>query len=314
MPSKVTTVSLQPILIIAFFFVLVFSFSIRSALGEESYAHEGIIEPYEMVNVGTPVPGVVAAVDVQRSSSVTKGQPLVFLESTVERAIVERAKVLSEVDGDIQLQKERLSFAERMLKRIEELFQSEAISAEKYDQAATEVILGRARLQKAMENRELAQLDFNRAKAMLNRRTIKSPISGIVIERFIAPGEFVDDQPLLRVAQMHPLRVEVILPADMFKKIKPGMQADVVPETDADMHYASTVAIVDRAIDPASGTFGVRLELPNPDYSLPSGLKCSVRFVEVAQQAMMERRQREDDSRLAQLTGNAKSSLDTIVK
>ena len=31
-------------------------------------------------------------------------------------------------------------------------------------------------------------------------------------------------------------------------------------------------------IDPASNTFGVRLELPNPDYRLPSGLKCTVRF------------------------------------
>ena len=34
-------------------------------------------------------------------------------------------------------------------------------------------------------------------------------------------------------------------------------------------------------IDPASNTFGVRLELPNPDYRLPSGLKCTVRFVGV---------------------------------
>ena len=34
-------------------------------------------------------------------------------------------------------------------------------------------------------------------------------------------------------------------------------------------------------IDPASNTFGVRLELPNPDYRLPSGLKCTVRFAGV---------------------------------
>ena len=58
------------------------------------------------------------------------------------------------------------------------------------------------------------------------------------------------------------------------------MKADVVPETDPDGSYRSTVAIVDRIIDPASGTFGVRLELPNPDYRLPSGLKCTVRFLD----------------------------------
>jgi hypothetical protein len=35
---------------------------------------------------------------------------------------------------------------------------------------------------------------------------------------------------------------------------------------------------VDRVVDAASGTFGVRLQLPNPGYRLPAGLKCEIRF------------------------------------
>ena len=38
------------------------------------------------------------------------------------------------------------------------------------------------------------------------------------------------------------------------------------------------VSIVDRVVDASSGTFGVRLELPNPGHRLPGGLKCRVRF------------------------------------
>jgi membrane fusion protein (multidrug efflux system) len=38
------------------------------------------------------------------------------------------------------------------------------------------------------------------------------------------------------------------------------------------------VVIVDRVIDAASGTIGVRLKLPNPDYHIPAGLKCTVAF------------------------------------
>jgi multidrug efflux pump subunit AcrA (membrane-fusion protein) len=38
------------------------------------------------------------------------------------------------------------------------------------------------------------------------------------------------------------------------------------------------VTVVDRVVDAASGTFGVRLELPNPGYKLPAGLKCKTRF------------------------------------
>lgn len=260
--------------------IMFFAIAAGPAIGDDLIEFEGLIEPNELVDVGTPVDGVVASVNVQRSNSVKKGDPLVLLESSVENAVVERARVLAKVEGEMKLQKERLAFAQRMHARVQELFNSEAISAEKNDQAKTEVTMARAQLQKARENRALAKLDLGRARAQLNQRTIKSPISGIVVERFVAPGEFVDNQPLLRVAQMDPLRVEVILPAKMFRKIKPGMKADVIPEIDADGSYSSTVAIVDRVIDPASGTFGVRLELPNPDYRLPSGLKCIVRFID----------------------------------
>lgn len=268
------------ILITSLLVSLYFIMTTGPAIGDELIEFEGLIEPFELVDVGTPVGGVVAHINVQRSSSVHKGETLVLLDSSVESTVVERARVQAAVEGEVTLQKEKLAFANRMHARVEELFNGEAISAEKNDQAASQVTLARALLQKAMENRELARLDLERAKAMLNQRTIKSPISGIVIERFVAPGEFVDNQPLLRVAQMDPLRVEVILPADMFRKIMPGMTADVVPETDPEGSYSSTVTIVDRVIDPASGTFGVRLELPNPDYRLPSGLKCSVRFLD----------------------------------
>lgn len=272
--------NLAPLLLVLFL-----SLTCNPAIANTLCEFEGLIEPNELVNIGTPVEGVVAKVNVQRSSSVVKGEPLVILDSSVENATVERARVLADVEGELKLQKERLDFAKRMHARVEELFNSDAISAEKKDEAATEVTLARARLQKAMENRSLAKLDLKRAKAMLNQRTIKSPLSGIVVERYVSPGEFVASQPLLRVAQMDPLRVEVILPADMFRQIKPGMKAQVIPETEPEDSYSSFVTIVDRVIDPASGTFGVRLELPNPDYKLPSGLKCAVRFQEKAKTA-----------------------------
>ena len=268
-------------LLVGLYFIIFTS----SAIGEEVFEFEGLIEPFEVIDVGTPVGGVVAHIKAQRSNSVHKGETLVLLDSSVENIVVERARVQAAVEGEIKLQREKLAFANRTHARVEELFNGEAISAEKNDQAASEVTLARALLQKAMENRDLARLDLERAKAMLNQRTIKSPISGIVTERFVAPGEFVDNQPLLRVAQMDPLRVEVILPAEMFHKIRPGMMADIIPETGVKGSYSSTVTIVDRTIDPASGTFGVRLELPNPDYRLPSGLKCSVRFLDIEDSA-----------------------------
>jgi len=40
----------------------------------------------------------------------------------------------------------------------------------------------------------------------------------------------------------------------------------------------AVVTVVDQVFDAASGTIGVRLELANPGYRIPAGLKCQVRF------------------------------------
>lgn len=242
---------------------------------------EGLIEPFEIVNVGSPVEGVVAEVLVERSGLVRQGDPLVRLESSVEEAALKRAEATAAVEGEIRTEEARLTHARRQHGRIAELFKSEAISAEKKDEAATEVTLSTARLKKAREDKEVARLEAARAQALLDQRTIRSPIDGVVVERLAAPGEFVDDKPLLRLADLDPLRVEVILPAALFRTITPGMDAEVRPDGPEAGSHQARVTIVDRVIDPASNTFGVRLELPNPDYRLPSGLRCTVRFAGV---------------------------------
>jgi LysM repeat protein len=105
------------------------------------------------------------------------------------------------------------------------------------------------------------------------------------VERFLHPGEYVEDQPILKLAQIHPLNVEVILPVEMLGSVKAGMGATVKPEAPVTGFYTAKVKIVDKVVDAASGTFGVRLELPNPDYQLPPGLKCKVVFLELEKQA-----------------------------
>ena len=56
------------------------------------------------------------------------------------------------------------------------------------------------------------------------------------------------------------------------------MGAEVKPETPVGGSYRGRVIIVDEVVDAASGTFGVRIELPNSDHRLPAGLTCTVRF------------------------------------
>jgi multidrug efflux pump subunit AcrA (membrane-fusion protein) len=107
---------------------------------------------------------------------------------------------------------------------------------------------------------------------------VASSVSGVVVERLLNGGEFTKQAPIVKLAQIDPLRVEVIVPVLLFGRIKVGSQADVVPEEPVGGVWHASVTVVDRVIDAASGTFGVRLALPNPDLRLPAGLKCKVRF------------------------------------
>jgi len=246
-----------------------------SSMYAETVEYDGLIEPYVVVDIGAPAEGIVDRVSVDRSSLVKKGQTLVVMESSVERAILDKAKAMASFESEIELQQTQLAFAIRTADRFQRL---EAIASFDKDQAATEIILVRHRLKQAQEQSALAKFELKKAQAMVNRCWIKSPISGVVVERYVSPGEYVDGQPLLRVAQFDPLRVEVIVPAEMFGRIIPGVTATIVPELPQYGEQIATVTIVDKLIDAASSTFGVRLELPNAEQQIPSGLRCLVRF------------------------------------
>ena len=105
---------------------------------------------------------------------------------------------------------------------------------------------------------------------------IKSPIDGVVVERMKSPGEYIEELPVVKIAQIDPLHVEAIVPEDYFSQIKVGMKASIKTIQSSDAPHEAIVTIVDPIIDSTSGTFGVRLNLPNPDHKIPVGLRCSM--------------------------------------
>ena len=109
-------------------------------------------------------------------------------------------------------------------------------------------------------------------------RAVRSPLRGVVVEKIAKAGEYVDPPEVVELAQIDPLRIEVFAPVSLFGSIHEGMLGKVRLEEPVGGEYAVEVVVVDRVVDAASGTFGVRLELPNSDYELPAGLKCRVEF------------------------------------
>ena len=236
-----------------------------------------IIEPHMMVEVASAVDGVVDSVFADRSNVVKAGEVLAELESGVEVSTVALARARAELDSEIRFQQVSLSNEAKKKKRMRSLYKKRAVSLQVMEEADAESQLSAWRLRKAKDEQEIAKFELARAEAALARRSIRSPIDGVVVERMVAPGESVDDRAVFRIAQLNPLNVEVILPVSMYGLVAEGAWAQVQSEIGG-MHQAK-VMVVDQVVDAASGTFGVRLELPNPDYKIPAGLRCQVEFL-----------------------------------
>lgn len=255
------------------FFLLIFQSS-------QAAEYDGVIEPFRVVKVGSGVYGILETVIVDRGDFVKKEQVLATLQSGVEKATMEAARARAEMEAGIKAKQANLDFYTRKKQMNEELFKKQVLPFSQMDEVETNRILADMQLQEALENKRLAELEYKRAVEVVNRMTIRSPVNGVVVERYLSPGEYIENQSVLKLAQIDPLSVEVVLPVNLFPSIKIGMKAKVIPEAPIGGQYTAEVKIVDKVIDAASGTFGVRLELPNPNNRLPAGLKCKVIFQE----------------------------------
>ncbi len=237
-----------------------------------------VINPSIVADLGSSIPGVLSTVLVDRSDFIQSGEIVATLESGVNTAALELARTRAALTAEIDLRRLNTAFGQRQYKRVEDLFSKKVISSKDMDQTETELKLTRLQLRQARDNQKLAQLEVARAREVLEQHSIRSPISGVIMDRFKTVGEYIDDQPVVRVAQLSPLHVEVIVPVQQLGKIQKGMMADVWSDA-VGGKWQAQVSRVDRVADVASGTYGVRLTLDNPDYKIPAGLRCRINFI-----------------------------------
>lgn len=210
-----------------------------------------LIEPHMSVDVATATSGIVRDIDVDRGDMVENKQVLAHLKDDVEMADLAQAKA-------------RMALALRKFKRLKTLSKKEMIASEKLDEAKSEY--------------ELAKAEFQKASALLQQRTITSPFEGVIVERYVSQGELVDNNKIVRMAQINPLNVEIVAPVSMLGDFTKGTVIEVYPEGPSMGTFEARVLRVDRVVDAASGMFRVRLNLPNPDYKISAGVRCKAVF------------------------------------
>jgi multidrug efflux pump subunit AcrA (membrane-fusion protein) len=108
---------------------------------------------------------------------------------------------------------------------------------------------------------------------------MRSPIDGIVVSVDHAVGEYADLSTVIAtLAQIQPLKVKLYLPLTAYPLVQVGMSASVRPTGPGAVVLPAKVTTKDQQIDAESNLFQAQLELPNPDSTIPAGLRCAVTF------------------------------------
>ncbi len=225
--------------------VALIAIALGSARGGEV---DGLVLPAKDITIGSPVQEIIEEIAVEEGDTVTAGQTLARLMDREERLEVQRyEKVLEKARFDA--------------KAAQTLY-SEKMGAK---EAAVEK---KAELERLQIEQELAQ-------SRLDRKTITSPIAGVVVKKYKEAGESVERvENLFDVVNIDRVYLQFYLDGKSINEIAVGQKIAVeFPTLREGKETKAEVSFVDPRIDAASGLFRVKLVLENPGHRIKAGMR-----------------------------------------
>lgn len=243
----------------------------------------GRIRAQQFVEIRARVEGYLQQMFFEEGTDIKKGQTLFIIDPKVYRARAEKARA--------QLNKARAQAlkAERDLARIRPLYEQNAASQLDLDNAV-------AAYESAKAEESVAQADLTQAELTLSYTTVSSPISGRISERSADIGTLVGPTGkslLATVVKSDTVLVDFSMTALDYltsknRNVNLGQRDDsrewnpYITVTLADgspYPYRGLVDFASPSVDPATGTFSVRAEMPNPNHVLLPGEFTRVRVL-----------------------------------
>jgi|LakMenEpi03Aug12_release.lakeMendotaPanAssembly.Ray.scaffolds.fasta_scaffold103993_3 RND family efflux transporter MFP subunit len=222
-----------------------------SALDDNSRGSlRSVLRPIADIRVSSRAAGVIEHFHVEEGAALEQGDPILSLDMDAERA--ELAQAIALVDGA----KAELDRTTSEYERARPLSAENIFSEKQLLEALTARDLAASRLAQAEAARDLAQ-------SRLANRTLTSPIKGVFLKTSKSVGEAVERfETVARIVDASRLELLVYADARYFKKFAHGGQAKVriALPTGGQVVVEGTVSHVDPIVDPATGTFRIRLQ------------------------------------------------------
>ncbi|WP_273986848.1 multidrug efflux RND transporter periplasmic adaptor subunit VmeC [Vibrio parahaemolyticus] len=206
----------------------------------------GFIEPNQGVTVANETSGVIDKIAFESGTQVEAGQPLVLLDSEVEKANLKSSQA-------------KLPAAEAKYKRYQGLFKKGSISKEAYDEAEA--------------NYYSLKADIESLKATIDRREIKAPFAGVVGIRNVYLGQYIQaGSDIVRLEDSSVMRLRFTVPQTDISRIKLDQEVDIFVDAYPDKPFKGSISAIEPAVNVQSGLIQVQADIPNSDGKLRSGM------------------------------------------
>lgn len=240
------------------------SLVVKRASADRILAVNGRIRPRLQIDIRPTLGGTLIALPFDVGDRVLVGQILARIDDAPERAAIVEAQ------ASVATQQATLAQARRELARF--------------------VALGQFATKREVEQRRLAVLEgereLNRRQAAVaqaseqrDRRVLRAPFAGIILERPVDLGQAVGlESVIYRLADLSSPEVSIAVDEVYAAEIVPGMTATVTMPG-AERPITARVLHVEPRVDPATGARAVRLGLIDTAVDAPSGLTVTVNLL-----------------------------------
>jgi RND family efflux transporter MFP subunit len=238
--------------------------------GSEALLLPGSVQAYYEAPIYARTNGYLRAWHTEIGTPVKKGQLLAEIETP------EVDQQLDQAQADLATAKANYRLAQSTDVRWQHLLETESVSKQDAEQRAGDAAAKKAAVDSAAAN-------VARLREMESFKRVLAPFDGVVTQRNTDIGALINagqstGAPLFRVADTHRLRIYVSVPQSYASGIHTGMDAELLFAEHPGKRYPATVAFTAQALDPASRTLQVELQVENPLHELFPGAYVEVHF------------------------------------
>lgn len=213
----------------------------------------GSLRAVNGVEVANEIAGVVEAVEFESGLTVEAGDVLLRIEAETDEAALETRQA----EARLALQQ---------FERFSNLIKQNAVSQSDFDEARS--------------NYEAAEARVHEQRALLSKKTIRAPFSGVLGLRQVDLGEYIGvGTPIVGINMLDPIQVDFTISERDLPRVKVGDRVEVTVAAYADEQFIGQVQAIDSSVLPESRTVRVRAELANAEMQLRPGMFANVRTV-----------------------------------